>query len=580
MGSRKASASASVNNDPPSERVETTSLSTSRAIVLISALNATVTVGAINTGMLTALLPNMGQDLHMSRDFLLWRRHLYTAQETDKEDPRLTCGCTLLLSGAVADVVGNRTINLMGTFGLSAFILAAGLATSGLQLTIFRAFQGVSSSMCFPTSVSILSAAFPGGRIRNIAFGFLGFRTPLGFAMGILIGGWFESTSIRWRPGLYCTAAIGMTLFAVNCWCLPYERRKNGASDVKQHFKSSRTSKALASTPSARHDPSIRPVDARAGKKRKASSDSKLALEESNVLNYLCNGTSHVGNFAGYQRVQHLSPIETAVRYMPNIVARSTLNILTGLIVHRIAVNRYVVVISGLCSVSPLLMAVIHVDWSWWLAGFWVNLLLPISVDVNYTVANLLITDIFPKETQALAGAVYQMMSQLGISIGIAVLAVISNTIIDRSSMPDKESPEALMQGFRAVFWTCFVMMVLSTLVGMWGLRGWKEIGMTESSEQAIARGERLTCFHSMEGAQHLAVERNVTHLESPVKAPPSSGLALRSYEGPDLTDRYHIERSPGHELPTIKVSSFEKEFSSLDFGANVTLDYKLDAIE
>ncbi|KAL9037342.1 MAG: hypothetical protein Q9214_005744 [Letrouitia sp. 1 TL-2023] len=497
---RSIKASSLINNEPRSEKAGTTKLSMGRAVVLISALNATVTVGAINTG-------------------------------------------------AVADVVGNRTINLVGTFALSIFILAAGLATSGLQLTIFRALQGISSSMCFPTSVSILSAAFPGGRIRNIAFGCLGFGTPLGFAMGILLGGWFESTSIRWRPGLYCTAAIGMTLFAVNCWCLPFERQQRGV--VWSRLK--------------------RDID-------------WIGVLISSVSMGLLSYS------LAYQRVQHLSPIETAVRYMPNIVAGSTLNILTGLIVHRIAVNRYVVIISALCSVSPLLMAVIHVDWSWWLAGFWVNLLLPISVDgkfphrvssllalsfdrfptVNYTVANLLITNIFPKETQALAGAVYQMMSQLGISIGIAVLAVISNTVIDRSLVLDRESPKALMQGFRAVFWTCFAMMVSSTLVGMWGLRGWKEIGTTENSKQARPRGERLDFVQSKEGVEHLVVEGKAEQFESAVGAPPS----------PDLTSMFHFEPPPGLKLPTIEASSFEEEFSSLCFGAKITLDCKLDAIE
>ena len=82
-----------------------------------------------------------------------------------------------------------------------------------------------------------------------------------------------------------------------------------------------------------------------------------------------------------YQEVQHLSPIETAVRYIPNVIAGATLNIFTGLIIHRLAVNNYVVAISAICSISPLLMAVMDIDWPWWYAGFWVNLLLPISVD-------------------------------------------------------------------------------------------------------------------------------------------------------------------------------------------------------
>ena len=54
------------------KKIANSSLSTWRTVILISALNATVTVGAINTGMITVLLPNMAEPLHMSQSFLLW----------------------------------------------------------------------------------------------------------------------------------------------------------------------------------------------------------------------------------------------------------------------------------------------------------------------------------------------------------------------------------------------------------------------------------------------------------------------------------------------------------------------------
>ena len=80
--------------------------------------------------------------------------------------------------------------------------------------------------MCFPTAVSILSAAFPQGRIRNIAFGCLGLGTPLGFAIGILLGGWVQTVGVGWRVGFYAVAGVTMALFAVNCWGLPYDEKK------------------------------------------------------------------------------------------------------------------------------------------------------------------------------------------------------------------------------------------------------------------------------------------------------------------------------------------------------------------
>ena len=151
--------------------------------------------------------------------------HLNEDKQLTIDHLRLTCGCTLLPSGAIADIVGNRPINLAGTLGSGVSILAAALAASGPQLIVFRGLQGVAMAMCFPTSVSILSSAFPTGSVRNIAFGCLGLGTPLGFAIGILVGGWFESTSIGWRPGFYGTAVLNMILFAVNYWCLPHARR-------------------------------------------------------------------------------------------------------------------------------------------------------------------------------------------------------------------------------------------------------------------------------------------------------------------------------------------------------------------
>ena len=150
-------------------------------------------------------------------------------------------------------------------------------------------------------------------------------------------------------------------------------------------------------------------------------------------------------------------------------------------------------------------MAIIKPAWSYWWCAFWAMLLLPLSIDGNndatfnqtpffapsvsqradtviflviFTVANLLITDVFPTQTQALAGAVFNTAAQLGTSIGIAIMAVVSTSVTDQSSIADKTSPEALMQGYRAVFWACLALMLLTTFMGLWGLRRVKKVGV------------------------------------------------------------------------------------------------------
>lgn len=81
---------------------------------------------------------------------------------------RLATGCLLILAGSIADVISSRKVFLLGCFLQGIFVLACGLAHTGIQLIMFRAMQGVAVSMCLPTAVSIITTAFQHGRLRNL----------------------------------------------------------------------------------------------------------------------------------------------------------------------------------------------------------------------------------------------------------------------------------------------------------------------------------------------------------------------------------------------------------------------------
>ena len=117
-------------------------------------------------------------------------------------------------------------MNLCGGFLLGLCILASGLSRTGIELIIFRAIQGIAVSMCFPTAFSILTDAFPNGRRRNIAFACLGLMQPFGWAVGLVLGGIFESGSLTWRFGYYLCAGVTTVLSIVNCWTLPKDRAR------------------------------------------------------------------------------------------------------------------------------------------------------------------------------------------------------------------------------------------------------------------------------------------------------------------------------------------------------------------
>jgi MFS family permease len=101
-----------------------------------------------------------------------------------------------------------------------------------------------------------------------------------------------------------------------------------------------------------------------------------------------------------------------------------------------------------------------------------------LTFSVIFTVANLIITDVFSPTTQALAGAVFNTVAQFGNSLGIMTMAIISSTVTMHSGYAAKKSPQALMQGYRAVFWTCFGLMLSACCVGLLGLRKVGKVGL------------------------------------------------------------------------------------------------------
>ena len=99
-------------------------------------------------------------------------------------------------------------------------MLACGLARTGIELIMFRAMQGIAVALCLPTSVGILTNAIPSGKRRNVGFSCMGLAQPLGFALGLVLGGVIVDT-IGWRAGWYMCAGAVMLCLVVGIWTIP-----------------------------------------------------------------------------------------------------------------------------------------------------------------------------------------------------------------------------------------------------------------------------------------------------------------------------------------------------------------------
>lgn len=154
-----------------------------------------------------------------------------------------------------------------------------------------------------------------------------------------------------------------------------------------------------------------------------------------------------------------------------------TTAVLIGFIVHRISAHWLVACGCTISAFGPFVMAFATPTSSYWSHAFLSNIFNPVGADSLYTVANLLITNVFPPRTHGLAGGVFNTVAQIGKSVGLALAAVIAASVTRNSGFADKTSPEALLVGYNATFWFCFAMIVVTCFIAVFGLKKAGKVG-------------------------------------------------------------------------------------------------------
>ncbi|KAG9664573.1 integral membrane protein, partial [Aureobasidium melanogenum] len=462
-------------------------------------------IASFLAGVITIAIPIMANDLHIPDNLVLWPVTVYS----------LACGCTLLACGSVSDVIGSRRMFLSGCFLQCFMTLACGLSKNTAQIIVFRSFSGIAASFCLPSAVSLINEVFPPGKERNITFAMMGGAQPFGFGIGMVLGGVFTGT-IGWQWGFHVAAIINFFMFILAAWQLPPT-----PSAHKHHIWSRLATDIdwlgliLASGFLAMLSYVISVLTGDLTVMRKPVNITLLVLSfvllgafvlwvgrqerlgrpalipnslwqhkgfSCICFNVFCvwaafNAFEQYANFF-FQDVQGNTPLGTALRFLPAPVSGALANIGVGLLVHRIRGDWIVVLTSIVSALASLLMAIINPNWSYWRCAFVAQFFNPVGADGMFTVANLLITSMFPPGEQGVAGGVFNTISQTGKSVGMALTLLIAQQVTASSSYEDKTSPEALMHGYRAAFWFCVALIVASLLVSVWGLRRIGKVGL------------------------------------------------------------------------------------------------------
>ncbi|KAL9113468.1 MAG: hypothetical protein Q9227_002509 [Pyrenula ochraceoflavens] len=395
---------------------------------------------------------------------------------------------------------------------MAVSLAITGIARTAIQLIVFRALQGVGAAMFLPTTMSLWTSTVPAGRARNFGFACLALASPMGLQAGTLIAGIVNPSSLTWRFGFYLSAGImgvflllGMLLFEID-WVgillsslglalLSYALAElsNSTSSIQEAHVATLLAISIILIIGSFVWMSVRE---RQGRKPLIPNSlwEKSRFSTICVMVAMCWAMSDsmdwffsllltdklCSRYRSFQKVQGLSPLQAAIRYIPNGVIGIVTNFLVGPLVHRLPINFLVTTACLLSAAGPLIMALISPSWSYWTASFWSLLLLPTAQDVLFTVSSVIITETLPKSQHGLAGGVFNSISMLGSSTGITVMSIVSNSVIQKQSEADNPPPGVLMAGYRTAFWADLGVAAGMTVVGAFGLRHVWYIGRAE----------------------------------------------------------------------------------------------------
>jgi MFS family permease len=188
---------------------------------------------------------------------------------------------------------------------------------------------------------------------------------------------------------------------------------------------------------------------------------------------------------SSFQEIQDAGTLKTSLQLLPNVVSGVLLGVSCGFFVDRIAAGWLVSIASIMCAIAPLFMAVTRPDWNYWYMEFWAQALSPFNINVLVTVGMLIISDVFPDKSQALAGAVFNTVGQFGLSFGVGLCQMIAFGVTGNDGQANHgrvtdELPEGddLLRGYRAAFWAMHGLMILCSVVALLGLRKIGKVGL------------------------------------------------------------------------------------------------------
>ena len=178
--------------------------STTRTVLSLTSICGVTILTTFLNGGLTIALPSMAKSVNLPQESLSWPLSMFS----------LVSGALLLIAGGMADAFGRRPVFLLGISTFAALSIATSFITTGSGIIGCCAGLGFAAALLIPSGVGILGSSIPEGPLKNRSFAAMGAAQPIGFIVGLILGGLLAN---RWRIIFWilgaCAIGFGICAF-------------------------------------------------------------------------------------------------------------------------------------------------------------------------------------------------------------------------------------------------------------------------------------------------------------------------------------------------------------------------------
>ena len=189
-----------------------------RTLILLT-MSLGVLIAQVDTSVVNLAIKQIGSSLHAGVSVLQWVVDAYN----------LVYASLLLTAGGLADIYGRRRIFILGIVLFTAGSLVCGLAPNAAVLVTGRGVAGLGAALEIPTSLAILTVAYPDTRERTRALGLWASCNGIAFVIGPTLGGILVDAA-GWRSIFLLIVPICIVALALALTAVPESKDPKGRS--------------------------------------------------------------------------------------------------------------------------------------------------------------------------------------------------------------------------------------------------------------------------------------------------------------------------------------------------------------